>query len=1393
MKKNRVKRFLAGLLCFSMIGSTNLLAFAETTGQQEVQVVESTEETTELEAVEEPEEITEPEVVEEEPEEITEPEVVEEVTEEITEPEVVEEVTEEITEPEVVEEVTEEATEPEVVEEETEETTEPEVVEEETTEQEVVEETTNSVEQQVELQIGNHDYKIIDLENNGITLWKYQSMLTEMKNQIESNDGTNIPILNWRRSSNSVEVPKVGHGSNGDWKWPDVVDDLALDITDEAAVWDGSRLVKGAVNHVAKSEDYIKDNQITSVDGNLYDSATWDCGELSGGTARLFRFQGVFDIGNLNPNDYAFTIEPMITGGNKEIYINDDMFVFVYPVDENGSPVVEISDNNFLAYLAFWTGTIYNNGASEIDDVTEFHNISGTPASWDQDNVHENVLGKLTDGWNVEATEDNAGNIIQTSYNQGGYTRYAIDIFVDDYAGSGGMYRPVMTASYVEKHQIEFYKVDQYGEPLEGAEFELRRGSTRYTGFSDENGKVSITLVPGQYTMKEIKAPENCESLNENTKWKVVVGSNGGYTIEAIEHSNLKVEDNKYFIKNQSILETEISFIKTDEKGSPIKGVEFVLTNEEGGKESYTATSDENGVVKIVDVPKGTYTMKEKTVPEGYLKSGPWTVEVESGRKCTIDGPNLTTRNGQYQIMNYKFESSIQVDKKVEVVDYDQRTYEITLSAKSILSQIQQGEPVDIVLAVDTSRSMDFPGSLKAIGDATTFKSLDKSQTYYYIGTTSAATVYEVRYKRDAWYYKDSSNPDEEDEGTKITRNSDILQSDEKYVFYQSVGEATRLDYLKEALNNFINEFARISEENGLENRIGLVTFAEDSKIACELNTISENKEAILNAINGIVTASGTNQAGALRDANDMLTETENKQYVLLLTDGAPNWKENNHTVGGDEAWETIGVLAEGIKDKGATLMTIGVGLNYVEGAEAKLANIASEDSKGNPYAYQTENADNLVELFEGMLATIVTGIPVENVTITDIIDPRFQLVGELGDVNYSEDTGTLTWENVTIPYVISGRKGWEVKFTVQAKDDFMGGNVIPTNGAGSGVSKDGITIAFPQPMVNVKLLDLELPNLEIAYFKGDEIQVSEFPRELLNGSEIYLDVDNNNELTEGSESALEEQQVQTILNLTQEEWEAILQGKQVAKDYIYSGTTEKVGTFIYQFEAVDGKGELKNHIANQAGSPAEVYKLTIQYQADQKNGQDRIPGTAVKDVQASGQYQVFVIDGKIDIAKQILEVNPNLEGDAIFTFKIERLNEKGNAEEVFYRTIRMDQAGVMHAESLTGLAKGTYKITELETQKYGLNSIRMTERNIEESTPVNMEEKSITFTIGEQHIEKNVTGYTCKDQEAQVLFENEKDSPKSNTDTDVRLNRFVKKDGKWVIESYETPQNPDK
>ena len=122
-----------------------------------------------------------------------------------------------------------------------------------------------------------------------------------------------------------------------------------------------------------------------------------------------------------------------------------------------------------------------------------------------------------------------------------------------------------------------------------------------------------------------------------------------------------------------------------------------------------------------------------------------------------------------------------------------------------------------------------------------------------------------------------------------------------------------------------------------------------------------------------------------------------------------------------------------------------------------------------------------------------------------------------------------------------------------------------------------------------------------------------------------------------------------------------------------------------------------------------------------------------------------------------------------------------------------MDQAGVMDAESLTGLAKGTYKITELETQKYELNSIRMTERNIEESTPVNMEEKSITFTIGEQHIEKNVTGYTCKDQEAQVLFENEKDSPKSNTDTDVRLNRFVKKDGKWVIESYETPQNPDK
>ena len=188
----------------------------------------------------------------------------------------------------------------------------------------------------------------------------------------------------------------------------------------------------------------------------------------------------------------------------------------------------------------------------------------------------------------------------------------------------------------------------------------------------------------------------------------------------------------------------------------------------------------------------------------------------------------------------------------------------------------------------------------------------------------------------------------------------------------------------------------------------------------------------------------------------------------------------------------------------GADVMTLGVGISYVDAgiqadegttdedlASIHLQEISSIDDNGNPYYYNTDQVSNLEDLFDSMFNTIVNGIPVENVTITDVIDPRFEIVdatniGQGG--TYDRDTGTITWTDVNLPYSDSASGGWTVTFTIKAKDEFMGGNVVPTNGASSGVSGSGDTVLFPQPAVNVKSLGLEVPVLEETVYLGDNV-----------------------------------------------------------------------------------------------------------------------------------------------------------------------------------------------------------------------------------------------------------------------------------------------------------------
>ena len=168
------------------------------------------------------------------------------------------------------------------------------------------------------------------------------------------------------------------------------------------------------------------------------------------------------------------------------------------------------------------------------------------------------------------------------------------------------------------------------------------------------------------------------------------------------------------------------------------------------------------------------------------------------------------------------------------------------------------------------------------------------------------------------------------------------------------------------------------------------------------------------------------------------------------------------------------------------------------------------------------------------------------------------------------------------------------------------------------------------------------------------------------------------------------------------------------------------------------------------------------------------------------GHYYVNVVAGEIQITKNVNKLtNQNLEGNPIFTFKIEYTAP--NADEVsktYYRTIEFNEANdtSKNAEKLSDLPRGTYTITELSTQKYDFVSVSGADSNCKVNK--SKDGKSISFEIG-------TNGDGNSSNEAKVgkaTFSNSKTGPSTNTDTDVVVNRFVKTENGWTIKQITQP-----
>ena len=370
------------------------------------------------------------------------------------------------------------------------------------------------------------------------------------------------------------------------------------------------------------------------------------------------------------------------------------------------------------------------------------------------------------------------------------------------------------------------------------------------------------------------------------------------------------------------------------------------------------------------------------------------------------------------------------------------------------------------------------------------------------------------------------------------------------------------------------------------------------------------------------------------------------------------------------------------------------------------------------PDKYMTaDGVDNLSSLFEN----ITNNIPV-TATVTDVIDSRFeltagsrdQLEAEGAEITSNKDgSTTITWKDVAISgKKVSGtteieRAGWHRAIVIKAKDEYIGGNDVPTNGAGSGINVDNNHAEFPQPTVNVKV-DFNIGKDGTVIFKGDALSqyftngVASGITKLVSttGSEYTMLGDVNVSTKWYTDAACRNE-------ITKE---AIQAAKPAADTVYYAKVTVTPRT--------DGSASSANSVGD-GKATGEYYKVD--------------PVGIAK----TGTYTVRVVSGAIQIEKQL---DTKAAKNETFTFEITRTDVDGFALIDVSITINAGETkGTLSnedLEKLKSLPRGTYEVSEVDTNGYTIQNVNATD---ETNCYSNVANDKVSFTLGSDSDQKDV------------------------------------------------------
>lgn len=864
-----------------------------------------------------------------------------------------------------------------------------------------------------------------------------------------------------------------------------------------------------------------------------------------------------------------------------------------------------------------------------------------------------------------------------------------------------------------------------------------------------------------------IGAPTD-EEKNKTHRITVLYMERGAY------ESNCKMDftiPDARFVNVENVPLADLTLTKVDSKGNGISDAKFKLVNDNGGETYPVTTSDVNGSVTFNNLKEGTYTLTEAVAPDGYVASKEaYKVKVTvSGDKdkakatAKLYKADETTEVANNQIVNYteKEEAikNLTSSKKVKVDNYNERTYQVDLNAEVTGRESGvEAKGASVVMVLDASGSMsDKIDTLKTAAKAFIKKLHDESPI-------SQVSV--------IWY------SGTEGYGTNLTTVNPFVTIDDKG---------------KTILDGYIDSPGR--------------------------------------AIYG-----GTPMGAALEAAYNELNSAEAKysnKYVLFMSDGRPGYaskiKENAvmYTVGvGEDLNKSFLWNAEHSSDSDwYDAHLSGHGKDDSITGTAFLEKLATQPkSADQKYAYNTDDLDKLTGIFTAIAGKIGDLFSVQPQKIVDTIDPRFELTKKglnqlannchlgTGTIETKDGSTEIIWKDsetkaelgkvtivknengsTTITWTGGAAKignkeatetkdqGWKASFQIKAKDDFIGGNMVPTNGADSGIYLDNeSTRFFDQPSVNVRLLSLSIGNDETTVFKGESIDPSGYANELAKTLKV-VELDGKTTTITGMNPVTGEgdSKTPTFPTLMGDQKKELTEKGTITLDtnkdgshqyeYTYPGTNEPVGYFTYTYKLSDNPGgNMGVHEASTVGKAVEKYELEViyyPYSKDTRKGMDALnnvkePATsdggtevADKDIEAvTGTYTVNVIAGQIKITKKLPD-GEIAQQDAEFTFEIYKVTTGENGEKVETKLkteptpikamINKGQnvAKFSNNESITiaNLAKGEYVVREVSNSGYTLETAVYDDTEATNCKAVNNETtKDVTFTIGTDRKGKN-------------------------------------------------------